>query len=87
MGLSCSCDDDYFDWYYKCPDDFEIMQGKRRSRCLSCRNLIDIGSVCVIFSCYRNATHDIEQKIYGDEVPIANRYLCEKCGEIFFNLN
>ena len=30
---------------------------------------------------------DFEENFYGDEVPLAPKFLCERCGEILMNLN
>lgn len=84
--LSCSCDD-YFDTWYYPPDDFSKFDRKRRKRCVSCKELIDIGSDCIEFEMFCSPRSDIEESIWGDEVPMASKYMCEKCGEIFLNLS
>ena len=84
--LSCTCDFDYDSWYEMAPDDFVKFNRKRRNRCISCNVLIDIGQDCLEFAMWRIPYSWVEEKIYGDCVPIANRYMCEKCGEIFLNL-
>ena len=90
MGLSCSCSE----WddmepgakaYFK-PEDFEEFKAKRRKRCCSCKNLIDIGSPCLEFQRIRNPYTEIEQRISGDEISISSLYMCERCGEIYLNL-
>ena len=85
--LSCECDidTDYGDWYYYPPDDFSTFSAKRRKRCCSCNSLIDIGATCVEFTRFRGFLSDIEENIYGDEVPLASWYMCEWCGEMYFN--
>lgn len=85
MSLSCECYDDY-DWFYNGPDDYSIFNRKRRKRCTSCRQLIDIGALCTEFECWRPPNHEIEETIHGDAVYIANQYLCEKCSDIYFSL-
>lgn len=88
MPLSCECGYDYdADWWYYSPDDFTPMyEFKRRKRCHSCKKLIDAETPCLVFRCERAAKTDIEENIYGCEVPLANKYFCERCGEIFLNL-
>lgn len=83
--LSCSCDFDSEKWYCY-PEDFETFNKKRRKRCCSCGKLIDIGSGCVRFLYYREPLTDIEERIMGDEVQLADQFMCQKCGEIYFNL-
>lgn len=84
--LSCECpeyDGGYHSWYYSLPDDFIKLETRRRKRCCSCQNLIDIGSDCLQFARGRNSRTDIEENIYGDEVPLAPWYMCQWCGEMF----
>jgi predicted RNA-binding Zn-ribbon protein involved in translation (DUF1610 family) len=83
--ISCSCNDDY-EWWYQPPDDFSTFDSTRRKRCVSCNDLIDIGTDCIKLECFRDPHNDIEERIWGSEVQLANKYLCEKCGEIFLNL-
>ncbi len=87
MSLSCECFDDY-DWYYEAPKDYSILDTSKRKRCVSCNDLIDIKSVCVKFPSFRFARDDVEERIYGsDEVPMADKYMCEKCGDLYFSLD
>jgi len=85
MSLSCECGDDY-ETYYSRPNSYTTLQTNRRKRCVSCKKLIDINSVCVKFPSYRSPRDDIEENIYGDEVPIASPYMCEECGDLYFSL-
>jgi len=84
--LSCDCYTDDAEWWYLPPDDFSKLKTTRRRRCASCNELINIGTDCLSFERYCYPRSDIEERIYGDEVPLANKYLCEKCGEIYLNL-
>ena len=84
--LSCSCDFDSDGWYYYPPNDFSIFSHNRRKRCCSCGCLIDIGAQCVEFKRCRPAITEIEERIYGDEINLASWFMCEWCGEMFFNL-
>jgi predicted RNA-binding Zn-ribbon protein involved in translation (DUF1610 family) len=92
MILSCECPDwegDPGTWAYIVPDDFSRLETKRRRRCSSCKDLINIGSECLRFERIRAPYTDIEAEIVGDdaEIPMSPFYQCEKCGEIYFNLN
>ena len=86
--LSCSCDfdGDGDSWYYYPPNDFSLFDRKRCERCCSCGKLIDIGAQCVEFDRHRPPLSDIDERINGDEVPLASWYMCEWCGEMYFNL-
>ena len=84
--LSCSCGWDYETWFIP-DDDFKTLQTKRRRRCWSCDEFIEIGIECLKCERFRNCGSDVEERIYGDEVPLATKYLCEKWGEIYLNLS
>jgi len=85
--LSCSCDAGDSSWYYVPPNDFSTLTTKQRRRCCSCKKPIDVGSVCARFDRYRSPLNDIEERICGDEICLASKYMCEWCGEMYFNLD
>ena len=90
MSLSCSCEewDGEGNGYYL-PKDFSFLSSKIRKRCQSCKELIDPGAVCIRFEIFCSPRTEVEAKIYGDyaEIPLAPRYLCEWCGEMYFNFS
>jgi len=85
MGISCGCGDDY-DWYYIPDEWFSPLDKKRARRCVSCNEKISVGRDCLKLHCYRTPTCEYEENRFGDEVPLVDRFYCEKCGEIFLNL-
>lgn len=90
MSLSCSCyDGDDYKWFFTYCPDFTNFKGKRRKRCCSCKALINIGDEVVGFERFRYPASEVEQKIFGDgnKIKIADWWMCEKCGEIFLNLD
>lgn len=90
MSLTCSCQEwDGDGWAYYHPHDFKPFDKKRRKRCCSCNDLIEIGSQALEFYRVRYAQDDVEFRIYGDdqEIYIASYWMCEKCGEHYLNLN
>lgn len=83
MSLHCSCDGGESDWYYYEPDDFSALTTKRSRKCCSCRERIAPGATVVTFNRYRKPTERcnyIEESIFGDEVPLADWFMCEDCG-------
>ena len=89
MSLYCSCpewDGGPGSWVYYSPHDFTKLKTKRRKRCSSCEELIDIGADCLKFQRNRAPYTEIERDIKGDEIEIAPLYMCEACGEIYLNL-
>ena len=73
-------------WYFYPPKDYSKLETKTRKRCCSCNAQIDIGSIVLKFERAREPLSDIEENIYGDEVFLAPYYFCEKCSDIYFNL-
>ena len=59
---------------------------KHRCRCSSCKRIIDTGAIVAKFECFRNSETAMEWKIYADEVPLAPKYLCEECADLYFSL-
>lgn len=90
MPLECSCeewDGDGIGWWK--PEQFSALKTKKRKRCKSCKKLISIGENVIEFERFHYPQHDIEERIWGDgtEIPNASWFLCEHCGEIYFNLD
>lgn len=88
--LSCSCgewDGEGVAWYS--PQDFSTLQTKKRKRCQSCKQLIDIGSVCIEFERFCYPRTEVEERICGQgtEISLASQYYCEWCGEMYFNFS
>ncbi len=107
MPLTCSCDfDDYepepgqwcFDAFWLEKVDFEMFEAKKRKRCCSCGELIEIGSPCIMHRRSRYPHTDAEARIScgytnledamcdGPSIKMADLFQCEKCGEIWLNL-
>ena len=86
--LSCECENFDWDaeWYYTTPEDFSTLKSAQRRRCQSCNKLIDVGSTVVKFNRWRDPNYDVEENIYGDEVPLAPWYYCEECGGLWLTL-
>lgn len=91
MGLTCGCDFDYEPGMKVAytPDNYEEFNGKRRQRCISCNELISIGDTAARVKRFRVPEHDVEINIYGDdgEIPIADKWMCERCADICFSLD
>jgi hypothetical protein len=87
MPLSCYCNDDG-DWWHISADDFSALDTKRCRKCASCRERIPVGATVLKMDCYRQPSDSIgiEERIYGDEVPMTPKYLCERCGDLYLSL-
>lgn len=87
MSISCGCGDwESSAWWYVSSENFCILQTKRSRKCVSCGCKIDVGDECVILHRHRSPQHDIEESIYGDEVPLADWHFCEDCGGVYYGL-
>lgn len=72
-------DNDYDEWWYS-PKEFTLLNTKRSRRCISCLCLIKPNSESLLFARYRKPENEIEERIYGDSVPLTTWYMCEDCG-------
>ncbi len=92
MSLPCYCDFDGVDapWYFLPANDYEALGTKRRQRCRSCKELIDLGAICLRFARTREARDAVEERIYGENDPeaiaLADWYFCERCADLFLSL-
>jgi len=94
MGLMCECDTDFCpepgDWYwYSSPKDYSVLPFKKRRKCCSCDELIDVNGVATKHDRVKVPDTDIEISIYGEdgEIPIAADWMCERCSDLYFSLS
>lgn len=86
-GLTCYCDGGDYDWYYRSPDDYATLDTKRARKCCSCKSHIKVGDLCVKFVRYEMCNEDsISYRIHGNERSLAPYFMCEACGDQYFNL-
>ncbi len=84
MSLSCYCGDyDGADWWWHEPQDEAPLGTKRSRKCCSCGSKIDVGQVSRKVRRFRPPTEfEYNRGIADDEVPLADWYLCETCGDL-----
>lgn len=84
MGLSCYCGDtDGADWWWYGPQDEAPLGTKRSRKCRSCGAKIGVGDIARKVRRFRPPTEFEETRgIHGDEVPLADWFLCEECGDL-----
>ncbi len=81
MSLSCSCGDfDGDGWYYEWTPEFKPLKTRNARKCCSCGAKIKPGDDATEFRRQRGPVTDIEERIHGDEVPLASWWMCETCG-------
>ena len=86
MTLSCGCDDyGAAAWYFE-ERGFSPLKTTRGRRCRSCKTILKPGTECLELTRFRGPRTDFEERIYGDEVPLAAWHLCERCGDIYSSL-
>lgn len=90
MPLTCYCSDDLgSEPVYWTPAGYSIMPWKPRRRRCSCGAQIQPGAMVAKFDRSRAARTDIEERICGDgydAIPLAAKYLCERCADLYFSL-
>ena len=87
MSLFCDAryDHDGADWWWYQPADEAPLATKRSRKCCSCGEKVGVGDTARKIRRFRPTSERcnyIEESIYGDEVPLADWYLCEKCGDL-----
>jgi hypothetical protein len=89
----CGCDSDWYpepgDWFWNnAPTEYKFLPFKKRRKCCSCGELIEVNALAVEHTRVRVPDTDIELRIYGEEgeIPIASDWMCEKCGDLYFSL-
>lgn len=87
MPLTCECYEyDGDGWYWNGPVETTYKPWRGR-RCCSCGSMVRTGDTGVMFPRYRAPRDDIEERIHGDEVPLASWWMCEECGDLFWSLD
>jgi len=95
MSLSCECDTDDCAWYFIGPEDaaenggYAPLATKRSRKCCSCKARIAVGDLSVRFTRFKYAEWGtVEANIYGEggEVPLAEWYMCERCGDLYLSI-
>lgn len=84
-----------FDYYTGTELDFKLFKHWRAKRCISCDNLIYMDNICLEFARVRQPYTEVEARFHGIDweelmdptIKMASVYHCEKCGEIYLNLD
>jgi len=90
MSLYCDASDydtDGADWWWYQPADEALLATKRSRKCCSCGAKIGVGETARKVRRYRPASVWEEMRGIGDEVQIADWYLCEPCGDLAYSLS
>ena len=89
MSLFCDRDRDTdgCDWWWYQPQDEEPLATKRGRKCCSCGEKVSVGDTARKIERYRPATDWEDVRGLGDEVPLADWYLCETCGDLADSLS
>jgi hypothetical protein len=90
MSLFCDNDRDTdgCDWWWYPPKDEAPLATKRSRKCCSCGEKVSRGDTARMVERYRPPTEFEETRgIACDEVPMADWYLCETCGDLADSLS
>lgn len=85
MSLFCGIDGDHdgADWWWYQPEGEVPLATNRSRKCCSCGEKISVGETARKIRRYRPSTEFEEMRgIACDEVPLADWYLCETCGDL-----
>lgn len=85
MSLFCNAggyDTDGADWWWYQPADEAPLATKRSRKCCSCGAKVGVGETARKVRRYRPTTEWEEMRGLGDEVRLADWYLCETCGDL-----
>ena len=87
MTLTCECGGDYFEWWHDGGREVAPLATKRWRSCCSCKERIAVGDDAKEFVRWRNPTNDVEWRIYGDTVPTASWWMCDRCAGLYESLD
>lgn len=84
MSISCGCGDvEDAAWYYYPHGSNVVLNSGRSRRCKSCSAKLMDGDRARRYTRFRQPRSDIEERIYGDEVPLAPYHHCPECAAIY----
>lgn len=88
MSLSCDSGFDGGDceWYWESNLQYKPLSTKRSRKCCSCGSKISVGEDSIPVHRWHEPRNDIEERIYGDEVPMSKWHLCDTCGGLAISL-
>lgn len=86
MTISCAIDVDDAAWWWTSSMRLFIYDKPRGKRCCSCGDMVRRGEKHIRVERWRAPANDVEDRIYGDEVPLACWVMCESCAPIFVKL-
>ena len=91
MSLECSnaYEGEDFAWWWVWGCVLKPLETKRSRKCCSCGCVVRQDELTCKVSRHRDSNSEIEDRIYGDNVPMAPWYVCEKCfdlGESLYEL-
>lgn len=86
MSVDCSCMTGDFEWYYIPDEKCTPLNTIRRRRCEGCGELISVGDATLKLNRYRPPHTYVEERIHGEEVPLANKYFCEECSDLYYSI-
>jgi hypothetical protein len=90
MSLFCDAgyDHDGADWWWYQPDDEAPLATKRSRKCCSCGQKVGVGDTARRILRFRAPTDfEYTRGLADEEVPLADWYLCETCGDLADSLS
>ncbi|MBU2793945.1 hypothetical protein HAQ01_11190 [Acidithiobacillus thiooxidans] len=94
MTISCAIEWDGKAWWWS--TDMRLLSYDMRphppsrfraKQCCSCGDLVLRSAKYIQVERWRDCANEIEERICGDEVPLASWFVCESCAPIFVKLH
>lgn len=87
MSIACAIEGDNAAWYWSTNEKLRTYSVSRGKSCCSCKKMVRLGQVYLPIERFRDPHHDIEERIYGVEVPLAEWAICAECAPAFIKLH
>ncbi|MDD2748656.1 hypothetical protein [Acidithiobacillus thiooxidans] len=87
MTISCAIECDGAAWWWNANMRLLPYDKKKGKRCCSCGDMVQHGAKYIQVERWRDCANEVEERIYGDEVPLASWVVCESCAPIFVKLH
>lgn len=82
MSISCNIESDDAAWWWSTNRKLIPYGQSISKRCCSCKELIKPQQHYLPIQRWRNPKNEIEERIYGDDIPLAHWFVCEACAPI-----
>ncbi len=83
--MEFECND--YNWWWEDSFSFKPLPTVNSRKCTSCGDKIKPKSLVIEFPIFRGPLSDVDERIHGERVYLASRFMCERCGKQYIKLN